>query len=37
LAAQKYKYVEDYLSDAAAGHELALILDGLEDNYQHHR
>lgn len=31
------KYVEDYLSDAAAGRELALVLDELEDRYQHVR
>jgi glycosyltransferase involved in cell wall biosynthesis len=29
------KYVEEYLSDAAAGRELALILDELEDDYHH--
>ncbi len=34
LAARKY--VEDYLSDAAAGRNLALILDELEDDYRHH-
>lgn len=32
LAARKY--VEDHLSDAAAGRNLALILDELEDDYQ---
>ena len=35
LAARKY--VEDHLSDAATGRELALILDELEDDYQRHR
>lgn len=31
------KYVEDYLSDAAAGRVLAQVLDELEDRYQHVR